>query len=92
MAMLSIFVSLSEAEKNGVSAALCTAKQRIQAAGIAAEKLASVHAPMGLELNAETPEEIALSILAEINMIQRGGTGEPMIQAEAVDKAEVLNE
>ena len=46
--------------------------------GVVAEKLASVHAPMGLELNAETPEEIALSIMAEITMIQRGGTGEPM--------------
>ena len=46
--------------------------------GIPEEKLRSVHAPMGLELNAETPEEIAVSILAEIIMLRRGGSGEPM--------------
>ncbi|MDX2160102.1 MAG: XdhC family protein [bacterium] len=37
-----------------------------------------VRSPIGLELNAETPKEIAVSILAEIIMIRRGGTGEPM--------------
>jgi xanthine dehydrogenase accessory factor len=41
-------------------------------------QLARVHAPIGLELNAETPKEIAVSIMAEIIMIRRGGTGEPM--------------
>jgi molybdenum cofactor cytidylyltransferase len=34
--------------------------------GVAAEKLASVRVPAGLEIGAETPEEIALSIMAEI--------------------------
>jgi xanthine dehydrogenase accessory factor len=33
---------------------------------------------MGLELNAETPEEIAVSIMAEIVLLRRGGTGESM--------------
>jgi len=46
--------------------------------GVPEEKLRSIHAPMGLELNAETPEEIAVSIMAEIIMLRRGGTGEPM--------------
>ncbi len=55
-----------------------TAMKRLEEKGIPREKLARVHAPMGLELNAETPEEIALSILAEIVMLRRGGTGEPM--------------
>ena len=40
--------------------------------------LACIHAPIGLELEAETPKEIAISILAEIIMIQRGGTGQKM--------------
>jgi xanthine dehydrogenase accessory factor len=31
-----------------------------------------------LELNAETPEEIAVSIMAEIIMRRNGGTGESM--------------
>ena len=53
------------------------------------EKIARVHSPMGLELNAETPEEIAVSILAEILMIKDKGTGKPMkaksVNSEAVN-------
>jgi xanthine dehydrogenase accessory factor len=57
--------------------------------GFTAEQLARVHAPIGLELQAETPQEIALSIMAEITMLRRGGTGQPMQwmgqQTESVD-------
>ncbi|MBI5292716.1 MAG: XdhC family protein [Chloroflexi bacterium] len=63
-----------------------TARKRLEDGGIAKDKLDAVHAPMGLELNAETPEQIALSIMAEIVMLQRGGDGKPMmltIQGEA---------
>lgn len=42
------------------------------------DQLARIHAPIGLELEAETPKEIAISILAEIIMTRRGGTGLPM--------------
>jgi xanthine dehydrogenase accessory factor len=55
-----------------------TASKHMQEDGVPADKLANVHAPMGLELNAETPEEIATSIMAEIIMLQRGGTGKSM--------------
>ena len=41
--------------------------------GILPEKIARVKSPIGLELNAETPEEIAVSILAEIIQMRRGG-------------------
>ncbi|HLU08870.1 MAG TPA: XdhC family protein [Oceanobacillus sp.] len=46
--------------------------------GLTDEQLSRVHAPIGLELQAETPKEIALSIMAEIVMVRRGGTGKPM--------------
>ena len=46
--------------------------------GVSEEKIARVHSPMGLELNAETPEEIAVSIMAEVLMIRDKGTGKPM--------------
>ena len=52
--------------------------QELAARGVPAEQIARVHSPMGLELNAETPEEIAVSMLAEIIQIRRGGTGERM--------------
>ena len=49
--------------------------------GISDEALKRVHSPMGLELNAETPEEIAVSILAEIIMLRQGGNGQQMKSA-----------
>mgnify|MGYP000692800368 CR=1 FL=1 len=46
--------------------------------GLSAAQLRRIHAPIGLELNAETPKEIAVSIMAEMIMLRRGGTGQPM--------------
>jgi xanthine dehydrogenase accessory factor len=46
--------------------------------GVPEDRIARVHSPMGLELNAETPEEIAVSILAEVLMVKDKGTGKPM--------------
>jgi xanthine dehydrogenase accessory factor len=40
--------------------------------GIPADRLAALRAPAGLDLGAETPEEIALSILAELVQVRRG--------------------
>ena len=53
-------------------------KQALLDAGISEDALRRVHSPMGLELNAETPEEIALSILSEIVMLRYRGTGKSM--------------
>jgi xanthine dehydrogenase accessory factor len=55
-----------------------TAMKQMREAGVPQEKLARVHSPMGLELNAETPEEIAVSIMAEIIMLRNEGNGRPM--------------
>jgi len=41
-------------------------RRSLELKGAPAEKLAKVHAPAGLSIGAETPEEIALSIMAEI--------------------------
>jgi xanthine dehydrogenase accessory factor len=60
-----------------------TTVKALKAKGVSEEKIAQVHSPMGLELNAETPEEIAVSILAEILMIKDRGTGKPMKVKEA---------
>jgi xanthine dehydrogenase accessory factor len=40
--------------------------------GVTAEELARVHAPLGLEIGAVTPDEIAVSILAEMIAVRRG--------------------
>ena len=52
-----------------------TTRAQLLAQGIPAEKLDRVRSPIGLELNAETPEEIAVSIMAEIIMLRQGGDG-----------------
>ncbi len=49
--------------------------------GIAAEKLARVRAPIGLDLGGSTPEEIALSIMSEIILLRHHGSGQPMSDA-----------
>ena len=62
-----------------------TTVKSLRAKGVSEEKITRVHSPMGLEVNAETPEEIAVSIMAEILMIKDKGTGKQMKtkQAEA---------
>ncbi len=59
--------------------------------GLTDPALARVHAPIGLELEAETPKEIAVSILAEIIMIRRGGTGQPMQWIGNVQEADATS-
>ena len=48
---------------------------RLREVGAELEKLRKVHAPVGLDIGAVTPEEVALAILAEIVAERRGGTG-----------------
>jgi xanthine dehydrogenase accessory factor len=49
-----------------------TVKQ-LKALGISSEVISRIQSPIGLEVNAETPEEIAVSIMAEIIMLHRKG-------------------
>lgn len=46
--------------------------------GVSAAKISKIHSPIGLELQAETPEEIAVSIMAEVLMLRNRGTGKSM--------------
>lgn len=64
-----------------------TTAAKLRQIGIDEKNLARVTSPIGLELNAETPEEIALSMMAEIVMLMRGGTGNRMDPNQASSKA-----
>ncbi len=55
-----------------------TTVKALKEQGVADDLIEKVHSPMGLELNAETPEEIAVSIMAEILMVKAKGTGKSM--------------
>jgi len=48
--------------------------QRLKADGLTDEQLALLHAPVGLDINASTPAEIALSIMGEIIAARRGAS------------------
>ena len=49
-----------------------TTRKQLISAGEAPEKIERVRSPMGININAETPEEIAVSIMAEIIQIKHG--------------------
>lgn len=51
---------------------------RLHRAGIPAASIARLRSPIGLHLAGRTPEETALSILAEIVARRNGGTGRPL--------------
>ena len=53
---------------------------KLQDGGMSDDDIARITSPIGLELNAESPEEIAVSIMAELIMLRRKGTGERMQQ------------
>jgi xanthine dehydrogenase accessory factor len=53
---------------------------KLLASGVSPDDLARVHAPIGLDLGAQTPGEIALSIAAEMLMSRRGASGTPLRQ------------
>ena len=46
--------------------------QHLREKGVAPAALAAVHAPIGLPIGADTPEEIAVSIAAELIQVRRG--------------------
>jgi xanthine dehydrogenase accessory factor len=47
----------------------------LRRAGVSEERLTSIRAPIGLDLGAVTPEEVAIAIIAEIIAERRGGKG-----------------
>jgi xanthine dehydrogenase accessory factor len=58
----------------GSNVKVATLLKRLREAGISDEELKPLHAPVGLDIGAQTPEEIAISILAEIIKEKRKGT------------------
>lgn len=58
-------------------------REELLKTGIKAADLEKVHAPIGLDICADTPEEIALSIMAEVIQSRRGGSGKSLSQSRS---------
>jgi xanthine dehydrogenase accessory factor len=54
---------------------------RLAEAGFSPEQLQRIHGPVGLKIGATTPEEIALSIMAEIVAVRNGRDPLAVLQA-----------
>ncbi|MGQ0663808.1 MAG: XdhC family protein [Pseudomonadota bacterium] len=62
-------------------------KQELVASGLAADRVATLRAPAGIDIGAATPEEIAVSILADVIRERRQGVGAREGQAAAAPVA-----
>jgi xanthine dehydrogenase accessory factor len=50
-------------------------EEMLRERGVADDRIAAIHAPVGLDLGGRTPSEIALSVMAEITKERYAGTG-----------------
>lgn len=60
-------------------------KDQLAEEGVSRDWLESIHTPVGLDIGAVTPEEIAIAILAEVIMVKRkpaGGNGVRVLQSD----------
>ncbi|GAA4718264.1 XdhC family protein [Isoptericola chiayiensis] len=65
----------------GARATVARRAERLRDAGVDDVDLARLHSPLGLDLAGSTPEETALSVLAEIVASRHGGSGRPLREA-----------
>ncbi|MFE9614218.1 XdhC family protein [Streptomyces sp. NPDC006012] len=53
-------------------------RKRLTEAGLTPDELSRLRSPLGLDLGARTPEEVAVSVAAEIVALRWGGSGVPL--------------
>lgn len=56
-------------------------RERLRDAGVSDESIGRVRGPIGLDIGADTPEEMAISIISEIIAVRHGRDGGPLTAA-----------
>lgn len=62
-------------------------RDRLRAAGASDDQLARIHGPIGLDIGGKSPEEMAISILAEIIAVRNGRAGTSLAAASGAIRA-----
>jgi len=60
--------------------------ERLEADGVPRRALSRIHAPIGLDIGAETPDEIAVSVIAEIIAVRHGISDTAMLRDKGEHK------
>lgn len=63
-------------------------RERLKAAGVSDEQIARIHGPIGLNIGGSTPEEMAISILAEIIAVTHGRDGRSLSSVQGAIRGE----
>jgi xanthine dehydrogenase accessory factor len=63
-----------------------TVLENLRKEGFGDDQLSRLHGPIGLDLGGREPSQIALAILAEIEMVRHGGSGKPRSEAMKRDE------
>jgi xanthine dehydrogenase accessory factor len=59
--------------------------EELRAQGVSSELLSQVHAPLGIDIGADSPDEIAISVMAEVLAVLRKRSGKAMRLVDSVD-------
>jgi xanthine dehydrogenase accessory factor len=63
-------------------------QQRLRDSGVSEDQIARVHGPIGLDIGGRSPEEMAISIIAEIIAVRNGRTGQALRETSGDIRAE----
>lgn len=63
-------------------------RQRLLDAGMDDAQIARIHGPIGLDIGGSTPEEMAISVLAEMIAVQHGREGRPLSHIKGAIRGE----
>jgi xanthine dehydrogenase accessory factor len=63
-------------------------RERLQKAGVSDEQIDRIHGPIGLNIGGSTPEEMAISILAEMIAVTHDRDGRPLSASQSAIRGE----